>query len=435
VSDDEDPSLESIDSFLRAAAAAPSRTSATLGEGARLGHFVLERLLGEGGTGSVYLARDERIERRVAVKVLRAESYGEPERRRLLREARAAARVDHPRIATIYEVAEADGRTYLAMEYVEGESLRARLARGRMPLTDALHIARALADAVAAAHDRGVIHRDLKPENVLLTGEGDVRVVDFGLAKAATKEGAGDPSDTTTGAGEVVGTVGYMSPEQAAGLPVDARSDVFALGVVMYELLSGRRPFGGRTRVEIVVATTRDQPEALEVDGARWISAIVARCLEKDPGQRYASAVALLEALDGGPASDARRRRIRRRSSALLVIAIAATAVGVAALLSRQRSDRPGLEVSVAPSKTPDPSAVVAIPSVPVATITGDPDYVGSFIEGEGRLVHSTSTPRRAVPAASPAASKHTTEPPRIAPSHAPATASAITVSPLEDQK
>src|SRR5690606_23730991 len=225
--------------------------------GRRLGRFEVSARLGAGGMGVVYRARDETLGREVALKVVSPWLVNdETARARLYREARAAARVKHPHVATVYDVGEEGGVTFLALELVEGLNLRDRLRRGGLPLQEARTIARGIAAALAAAHGAGVVHRDLKPDNVVLTHAG-VKVLDFGLARSLDDERS---QQRVTREGEVLGTVGYLSPEQALGKPLDARSDVFSFGVLLYEVLTGRLPFEGATFGEAAVALANDTP-------------------------------------------------------------------------------------------------------------------------------------------------------------------------------
>jgi len=272
--------------------------------GERVAQFRILRKIGEGGMGAVFEAEDERLGRRVALKILPPEFVGDPERRaRFFREARAAAAVQSRRIATVHEVGEDDRRIYIAMEYVHGDTLRKVIQRGPLELDVALRIARDVAAALDKAHSAGVVHRDLKPENVMLDDEGEAKVLDFGLATALPGT-PGMPSDgalPATLAGRVLGTPGYMSPEQARGEPVDARSDCFAFGVLLYELLSGRPAFSGSTAAELLVATLEDEPPSLvEVrpDIPLAVAELLRRCLQKDPERRVQSTAELLSALD-----------------------------------------------------------------------------------------------------------------------------------------
>lgn len=269
-----------------------------LSPGTRLGPFEIVSPLGAGGMGEVYRAKDERLGREVAVKVLPATVAGHADlEARFAREARAASALNHPNIVVVHDVGQTGDVSWVAMELVEGSSLRQILSGGRPPLRRLLQIAAQIADGLAAAHEKGIIHRDLKPENVMVRPDGRVKVLDFGLAKSAPPPAGADDetvraSGEPTAAGIILGTPGYMSPEQATGRPADARSDQFSFGSVFYEMVTGRRAFRRDTLPETLAAIVRDEPEgAGEIDPAlplpvRWV---VDRCLAKDPAERYAS--------------------------------------------------------------------------------------------------------------------------------------------------
>jgi eukaryotic-like serine/threonine-protein kinase len=272
-----------------------------------LAHFRILGKLGEGGMGVVYKATDEALGRVVALKILPETLVDDPERRaRLLREARAAAAVTHPNIATVYEVGEAGGRVYIAMEHVEGATLRYLLAGGPLPVSPALQVAVQVARGLAKAHEKGIVHRDLKPDNVMVTPEG-AKLLDFGLAKS--QEGATSvralQSQATdlriTAEGATVGTPAYMSPEQLEGDPVDARSDVFAFGITLFEMLTGAHPFPARSQAAMTAAIIRDEAARASKHDPRippGLDRIVSRCLEKKPSSRYPNAGALVADLE-----------------------------------------------------------------------------------------------------------------------------------------
>ncbi len=280
-----------------------------------LGHFTLLEKLGAGSMGEVWVARDERLGRRVAVKLLPEKLARDPERlARVDREARALAALNHPGIVTLYSVEEAQGVRFLAMELVEGETLKRRIPAGGLPLPAFLEIATALADAVGAAHERGVTHRDLKPANVMLTRAGRVKVLDFGLAKLRPEPLPSEDPRTATatlmGDRRLAGTLPYMSPEQLAGREIDHRSDIFSLGAVLYEMATGERPFRGDSAPALIASILRDRPPApseLRPELPRQLDRVLRHCLRKRAGERTQSAVDLrneLEDLRGADAGD-----------------------------------------------------------------------------------------------------------------------------------
>ena len=269
----------------------------TLATGTMIGPYEIVGRLGAGGMGEVYRARDPRLDREVAVKALPEELALDASRlARFESEARAASALNHPNIVTIHEVGRGAAGPYMVMELVEGRTLRDLLQAGPLSVRRALEIAAPLADALARAHERGIVHRDLKPENVMVARDGFVKILDFGLARAeggsAGGSGREDQTLTEGGGDRVVGTAGYMSPEQASGQAVDGRSDQFSLGSLLYEALSARRAFRRPSRVETLAAVIREDPEPLSTlcprapIPLRWI---VERCLSKDPEDRYAS--------------------------------------------------------------------------------------------------------------------------------------------------
>jgi tetratricopeptide (TPR) repeat protein len=290
--------------------------------GARLGPYEILSAIGAGGMGEVYKARDTRLHRVVAIKVLPPEFAVDAERlKRFEREAEATAALSHPNILAVYDVGTWEGVPYLVEELLEGESLRDRLRGGALSVREATGVAMQIARGLAAAHDKRIIHRDLKPANVFLTKDGTVKVLDFGLAKlleAAAPEDAETVSVApagATGVGQVLGTMAYMAPEQARGRPVDARADLFALGVVLYEVLAGRRPFGGETATDTVAAILKDDPPPLPGRVPPALQRVVSQCLEKRPEDRFSSAhdvaLALQAASSSGEAVATRRTGVR----------------------------------------------------------------------------------------------------------------------------
>jgi serine/threonine-protein kinase len=268
--------------------------------GTLLGPYRVVRPLGRGGMGAVYLAEDTRLARPVTVKVLRpGEVADEQRRRRLQREARAAAALAHPNVAAVHALEDIGGQLALVAEYVPGRTARDCLdAAGRLPVTEALEIARQVARGLEAAHRAGIVHRDLKPENILVGDNGTVRILDFGIAREVTADAAG-PRLTATGM--LVGTPAYMAPEQLEGGTGDARSDLFALGIVIYELVTGANPFQGRTPSSTaarILTVEPAPPSSLDPLFPPALDTLVATCLKKDPSLRYASAAQVAEDLD-----------------------------------------------------------------------------------------------------------------------------------------
>ena len=268
----------------------------SIAAGARLGPYEIVAPLGAGGMGEVYRARDPRLKRDIALKVLSGSTAADLERRaRFEIEAQSIAALSHPNIITIYSVEEADDVLFLTMEYVEGKPLSDLIVKGGLPLTQIFNLAIPLADAVSAAHQRGITHRDLKPANVMVTADGRPKVLDFGLAKLANVSPVDDgmsglATAALTGEGRIVGTVAYMSPEQAQGKPIDHRTDIFSLGVMLYELATGERPFQGDTSISVLSSIIKDSPQsvvALRPTLPHDLSRIIHRCLLKDADHRY----------------------------------------------------------------------------------------------------------------------------------------------------
>jgi Tol biopolymer transport system component len=335
-----------------------------LSSGAKLGPYEILSPIGAGGMGEVYRARDTRLGRDVALKIIPESLAGEDNRlQRFEQEARAVAALNHPNILAIHDVGQHEGSPFLVSELLEGETLRAILGRGKMPQRKAIEFAVQVAQGLAAAHEKGIVHRDLKPENLFLTRDGHAKILDFGLAKLVQKgSGTSDSSSITltsanTAAGVVLGTVAYMAPEQVRGDPTDARTDIFAFGAVMYEMLSGQRAFRRDTAAESMTAVLKDEPREFS-DPEHAISPaldrIVRRCLEKDPAQRFQSAKDLsfaLSALSGTDATGAARAAVTPRKIPWLTwAAIAAALVAVAAVtwwLARRSGESARLEFAM----------------------------------------------------------------------------------------
>src|SRR5579864_489715 len=264
-----------------------------LAAGTRLGFYEITAGIGAGGMGEVYRATDTKLKREVALKVLPdAFSRDASRMARFQREAELLAALNHPNIAAIYGVEDSGSKRALVMELVEGETLAERIRRGAIPLEETLHIARQITDALEYAHEKGVVHRDLKPANVKITPEGSVKILDFGLAKAMSDEHGG-PADAensptltmgATQAGVILGTAAYMAPEQARGKKVDKRADIWAFGVVLYEMVTGKRPFGGEDMSDILAAVIKEEPRWDKVP--EQLLPLLKRCLEKDPKKR-----------------------------------------------------------------------------------------------------------------------------------------------------
>jgi serine/threonine protein kinase/Tol biopolymer transport system component len=261
----------------------------TLGPGTTLGRYLIESPLGAGGMGDVYLAEDTGLHRRVALKLLSsALAADDTARKRLVREAQAAAALDHPNICTIYEVGEADGHSFIAMQYVDGETLAERLKRGPVDLPTTIALARQVAEALAEAHRLGIVHRDIKPQNIMLTRSGQAKVLDFGIAKTAEARGTElNTASALTAPGLVPGTMSYMSPEQARGEPVDQRSDIFSFGIVLFEMVSRAHPFAHASSAETASAILTKDPAVSEIAAPAELRRILRKCLEKDRERRY----------------------------------------------------------------------------------------------------------------------------------------------------
>src|SRR5438132_3425133 len=269
--------------------------------GRTIGHYKISKRIGTGGMGEVYLATDMTAGRKAALKLLPERVSGDAERlKRFEQEARALVGLNHPNILTIYEIGEDDSTHYIASELIEGETLRQRLMRGRMELSEAIDVAIQVASALAAAHETGIVHRDIKPENIMLRPDGYVKVLDFGIAKLAesafaeaTADGAEPMTLAETNLGSILGTVRYMSPEQAFGAPVGKSTDIWSLGVVLYEMVTGHAPFTGDTPREVMTSILDKEPLSL-TSYIRRIPAelrqIIGKALRKDRTERYQSA-------------------------------------------------------------------------------------------------------------------------------------------------
>jgi Tol biopolymer transport system component len=325
--------------------------------GSRLGPYEILSALGAGGMGEVYRARDPRLKRDIAIKVLPSTTAADPERRaRLEREAQTVAGLSHPNIVTIYSVEDVDGVLCLTMEYIDGKPLSDLIVKGGLPLTQILKLAIPLADAVSSAHQRGMTHRDLKPANIMVTADGRVKVLDFGLVQLVDEQPAltatNLPTHDLTGEGRIVGTLAYMSPEQAEGKSIDARSDIFSLGVILYEMATGQRPFTGDTSISVISSIVKDTPKSvteLNPSLPRDFGRIIRHALSKDLERRYQTAKDLRNDLEelkasldsgelqpaaavtGSPPGAARAASARHRGMAIaagvMILALAGTII------------------------------------------------------------------------------------------------------------
>jgi len=294
--------LRNQDSNLQSPVGKLFTASAELSPDDSVAHYRIQARLGAGGMGVVYRAEDTKLGRAVALKFLplSAEEASPAARERFLREARAASALNHPNICTIHGVEESGGQPLIVMELIHGETLAARIAQGPMSLALALRLSVQIAAALAKAHAAGIIHRDLKPSNVMVTPDGLIKVLDFGLAKFTIGLSGESTRTLTTQEGTIAGTAAYMSPEQAEGKPVDARSDIFSFGALLYEMVTGRRAFAGDSFASTLAAVIKDQPKppAQLVPGLPHdLEALILRCLEKNPGHRWQAVTELSEAL------------------------------------------------------------------------------------------------------------------------------------------
>jgi len=347
----------------------------SLASGAKLGPYEIVAPIGEGGMGVVYRARDPRLDRQVAIKLLPSSLAADPAaRERLRREAMAAAGLDHPYICKVYEIGE-DGETrFLVMEYVAGRTLHERLSEGRMPLDEAIRVAGEVAEALREAHAQGIVHRDLKPANIMLTAQGHVKVMDFGLAKRMAPVAAPDaltcttPAGPLTAQGEIVGTPDYMSPEQIKGLPVDARSDLFSFGVILAQMAGGRHPFRQASTIETFAAVLREPP-GLSGDIPQRMAMMIARLLAKEPGDRYASVADVRADLAAvGTSAATLTTPVRAAASSLWkwpAILVTAAIVAVAIYLAARRGAPP-------PAVAEAPGVIRSIAVLPLDNYSGD---------------------------------------------------------------
>jgi eukaryotic-like serine/threonine-protein kinase len=356
----------------------------------QLGHYEILAVVGAGGMGIVYRARDTRLDRQVAVKVLLPDIASNADAlARFEREARAVAAISHPNILTIHDFGTHDGSAYAVMEFLEGQTLRAMLDRGPLPVRKSVSLAVQIAHGLAAAHDRNFVHRDLKPENVGLTRSGEVKILDFGLAREPLTRSLG-PADATLAhaisrPGVVFGTVGYMSPEQVRGSEVDYRSDLFSFGAVLYEMLTGRRAFARETAAESLTAILNDDPPDLQQSGAKVppaLDRVIRRCLEKHPQDRFHSARDLAFALENALVhTSAELPAVARRTRKILgpaAVIAGSIAVGATAMALWPRAAVAPMSVNVFTSSGAD--------TEPAASRSGDQVAYTSSRDGESTI-------------------------------------------------
>ncbi|GJM43255.1 MAG: hypothetical protein DHS20C21_00970 [Gemmatimonadota bacterium] len=365
--------------------------------GKTLAHYKIVEKIGSGGMGDVYRARDTKLDRDIAIKILPATLAQDPERlSRFEREAKTVAGLNHPHIVTLHSVEREGDQHYITMELVEGRTLSAAIPENGLPLDRLLDLGTCMADAVASAHRNGVTHRDLKPDNIMINAEGRLKVLDFGLAKLQDEAGTTESEATVAGAtnvvtgeGRILGTPAYMSPEQAEGKPADHRSDVFAMGVILYEMATGIRPFQGDTPMSTITAILRDTPSpisSLNQRLPRHLGRIVKRCLEKDPGRRYQTALDVKNELENlreeitsgeitvpaaGPAAGGGGGR-KGLVAVLGVVAVASVAFGVSQWLARGSAP---------------PSASAPLQEMEIRRLTATGNTRAPAISGDGRHV------------------------------------------------
>ncbi|HJY89614.1 MAG TPA: serine/threonine-protein kinase, partial [Candidatus Acidoferrum sp.] len=346
--------------------------------GQRIGHYLIEEKLGEGGMGVVYRARDEKLRRDIALKFLGILPSGSAvTHEKVLEEARAISALNHPNICTVYEVGEADGKPYIAMEFVEGRPLSGEILSTGMSLDQVERYGMQLADALSHAHSRGVIHRDLKAANVIVTPSGRLKVLDFGISRRIAP-GGGDETTRFDKSWDsqhtFTGTLPYIAPEVLKGVQADERSDIWSLGVLLYEMATGRRPFRGNTAYELSAAILRERAPAITPPLPPALQGVIDKCLDKDPGQRYQSAGEVHAALETastasrtnqfltGGVTPAGPARIWTWKNILLVAAVAALALGAGYWLKTKKTLKP-----------PVAGAIQSIAVLPLENLSGNP--------------------------------------------------------------
>jgi serine/threonine protein kinase/sugar lactone lactonase YvrE len=384
---------------------------------ARLGPYEILGPLGRGGMGEVYRARDSRLRRSVAIKILRADLSRDPARqRRFEREARAASALNHPNIVSVYDIGRESDIPFIVSEFVEGESLRCLIARGPAPAAQVVAIGSQIATGLGAAHAAGIVHRDLKPENIMLTPDQRVKILDFGLAKHVPQHLETVRRTETmalTAPGVVVGTIGFLSPEQVRSEAVDQRSDIFSLGAVLYELAAGRPAFRRGNAMEVVMAIVREEPAPLPPDVPAALDLIIRRCLEKDPQRRFQNAASLAAALEGvvavAPPSQAPQAAVptpKRRSS--LWVAAAILGLGSGVLVTSLLLDR---RPQTATSPVARPAVTQTAMTPPAVTQPAAPQPVQPAAQPREHAARIPDVPRQTAPPAAPTPEPRTTVP------------------------
>jgi tetratricopeptide (TPR) repeat protein len=369
-------------------------TMGALAAGSRLGRYEIGALIGAGGMGEVYHAHDPRLGRSVAIKIVRGrDSITPAQMARFEREARAVGALNHPNILTVFDVGTADGIPFVVSELLTGETLRERLRRRPLPIDEVIAIARQIASGLAAAHEKGIVHRDIKPANLFVTADGVVKILDFGLARHDAILDADESSMTAQGF--VMGTVGYMSPEQVRGERADARADVFAFGAVLYEMLAGRRAFQGDSAVETMHAILNIDPPVLRADLSQPLQAIVERCLDKTAAGRFDSMREVAALLGEGGSTMTAGRRGRPSTRALAIGAAMVGAMTIAAVMltswfdrapSRGVSGRPALAMMPLVNHTDDPGLGWLSDGIPRMLMTSLAQTPGLDVIGYERL-------------------------------------------------
>ncbi len=337
--------------------------------GDKLGNFQIVAMIGRGGMGEVYRARDLRLKRDVAIKTLPPGFAGDRDRiARFEREARAASALNHPNIVSVHDIGQEGGVSYIVSELVEGETLAQVIQRGPLPLRKLIEVSTQIADGLAAAHAAGVIHRDLKPGNIMLTRDGRVKILDFGLARQDHAPGAESSTMQASHPGVIVGTPGYMSPEQVRGEPTDARSDIFSLGVILYEMACGKRAFSGGSSIEVMNSILKDEPPELPPASPPALDRIVRRCIEKQPARRFQSAADLGFALRSLSPLQERDGQTKRMSWLKWAVLLTACVIAAALWWAAQRPVREKQAVTLTP--------------VPLTAATGFEDFTSFSPDG-----------------------------------------------------